>query len=287
MTVTFITGCSTGIGRAAALYFARKGHTVFATMRDPERGGEKLRQATAAESLKLTLLPLDVDSDASVERATREAVALAGVPDLLINNAGIGGGGAVEETPIEVWKQVMETNFFGALRVTKAFLEPMRQRRSGTIVNVTSVAGKLANAAQGPYSASKFALEAASETLATELRAFGVRIIVIEPGVIRTPIFTKGTPFDPASPYARFPAQMGRLFAMRLAHPGPPELVAEVIDRAINDPHPKLRYPAGWDAEAWIAGRAAMSDEDWVDAGLITENADFDQFVARLGVPIT
>lgn len=286
MPVTFITGCSTGIGRAAALYFARKGHQVFATMRDPEGGGQALREATAAENLSLTLLRCDVNDDTSVSAAAMETLERAGVPDLVINNAGIGGGSTVEETPVGVWKQVMETNFFGALRVTRAFVKPMRERGSGAIVNVTSVAGRLASGNQGAYAASKFALEAASESLAQELRLFGVRVIVIEPGFILTPIFGKGTAPDPNSPYAHFPTQMGRLVAMRLADPGQPELVAEVIDRALNDPQPKLRYPVGWDAEAWIPGRAAMTDEEFIDGGLAVTDAQFDVFAAKLGVPI-
>lgn len=287
MPVTFITGCSTGIGRAAALYFARQGHHVFATMRDPDGGGGHLRGATEAENLSLTLLRCDVNDDASVSAAVMETLERAGVPDLVINNAGIGGGGSVEETPIDVWKEVMETNFFGALRVTRAFVKPLRERGSGTIVNVTSVAGRLATGYQGAYAASKFALEAASEALAQELRLFGVRVIVVEPGVIQTPIFAKGSAPDLSSPYAHLPVQMGRLFAMRLADPGPPELVAEVIDRALNDPEPRLRYPVGWDADAWIAGRAAMTDEEFIDGGLAVTDAQFDAFMEKLGTPLT
>ncbi len=286
MTTTFITGCSTGIGQACALYFARQGHHVFATMRNPRSGGEPLREAAAAESLRITLLPLDVDDQGSVDAATREAIALGGVPDIVINNAGIGGGSAVEETSIETYKQVMETNFFGALRVTKAFVTGMRERGSGTFVNVTSVAGRLAAGRASAYASSKFALEAASESLAIELRRFGVRVIVIEPGVIWTPIFRKHAPPSMDSPYAHLIAQGNQIFAPRLADPGKPEMVAEVIDRALADPAPKLRYPAGWDAEAWIAGRARMSDEESIDSGLITDPDEYAAFSARLGVPI-
>jgi len=287
MTTTFITGCSTGIGQACALYFARQGHHVFATMRNPQSGGESLQQAAAAESLRITLLPLDVDDQGSVDAAAREAIALGGVPDIVINNAGIGAGSAVEETSIETYKQVMETNFFGALRVTKAFVAGMRERGSGSIVNVTSVAGRLALGNASPYASSKWALEGASESLAIELRRFGVRVIVVEPGVILTPIFNKGERPNLNSPYAHLTRQHMQFFAARLADPGLPHLVAEVIDRALTDPEPKLRYPAGWDAEGLVAGRSNMTDEEWVDTGLITDPDEYAALsVSRFGVNI-
>jgi NAD(P)-dependent dehydrogenase (short-subunit alcohol dehydrogenase family) len=146
VTVTLITGTSSGIGEAVALYFARKGHRVFASMRDPERGGAVLRDAASAESLDLEVVCIDVDDHDSVERGVASVLERAGHVDVLINNAGIGGGGPFEETDDDVWHALMETNFHGAVRMTRAVLPTMRARQSGAIVQVTSVGGRVAAA---------------------------------------------------------------------------------------------------------------------------------------------
>jgi NAD(P)-dependent dehydrogenase (short-subunit alcohol dehydrogenase family) len=146
-----VTGTSSGIGLATAVTLARAGHTVYAGMRNPSQGGAELAKIANAEKLPVTAVPLDVDSDESV----RDAFARTGPVDVLVNNAGVGGMAAVEDMPLADFRQVMETNFFGALRCIKAVLPGMRERRSGCIVNVTSVAGRLAGGAQGAYSASK------------------------------------------------------------------------------------------------------------------------------------
>lgn len=163
----------------------------------------------------------------------------------------------------------MKTNYFGALRMIKAVVPAMRVRRSGTIVNVTSVAGRVACSPQGAYAASKYALEALSETLAQEMLRFGVRVHIIEPGVVLTPIFTKNLKEpDLSSPYADFTLRLGDFFVKRLKDPSPPELAVQVVDDAISAAEPKLRHAVGWDGDALIHGRAAMTDEQWVDYGL-------------------
>src|SRR5262249_13186495 len=121
--------------------------------------------------------------------------------DVLVNNAGVGGGGSIEELPIQFFREVMETNYFGALRCIKALIPSMRERRSGCIINVTSIAGRMAIAPAAPYAASKWAFEALSECLAQEKKAFNVRVAIVEPGVIATPIFSKGRLFPHTSPY--------------------------------------------------------------------------------------
>ncbi|OAI43867.1 short-chain dehydrogenase, partial [bacterium SCGC AG-212-C10] len=244
MPVTVITGTSTGIGQTTALHLARKGHTVWATMRNPAAGGAPLTEAATTEGLDLRLLALDVDNDDSVERGMAEVFAASGQVDVLVNNAGIGGAKSLEETSDAELRAMMETNFFGAMRMVRAVLPGMRERQSGTIVNVTSVAGIVANAPQGPYAASKFALEAASEVLAQEVLRFGIRVAIIEPGVIATPIFAKGADaFDPSSPYADLVRRIGRFFTKSLVNPTQPEAVAEAIEHAITTDSPKLRYP--------------------------------------------
>jgi len=177
MSNALVTGTSTGIGLATAVTLARAGHTVIATMRNPASGAGEIQGIAAQEGLALTVLPLDVDDDESV----RACFARVGPVDVLVNNAGVGVHGSVEELPIAEFKRAMETNFFGALRCIQAVVAGMRERRHGLIVNVTSVAGRLSNAPQAPYSASKWALEAASEALAQEVKPFGVRVAIVEP----------------------------------------------------------------------------------------------------------
>jgi len=268
MPIALITGTSTGIGHATALHLARHGYHVFASMRDPAaKGAATLTDAATAERLHLEILQLDVNDPPSAERAVRDVQQKADRIDVLINNAGIGGG-AIEETPEEILKTVFETNFFGAMRLIRAVLPGMRQRQSGAIVNVTSVAGRLATSPQHAYEASKFALEAASEILAQEVRRFHIRVAIIEPGVILTPMFAKSMR-DPnlKSPYVDFELRLRRIFGKRLEAPSQPELVATTIRHALETDQPKLRYPVGEDAHHWITGRQRVTDEDWVDFG--------------------
>src|SRR5947209_5686338 len=165
MSVVVVTGTSSGIGLATAVTLARGGHTVFAGMRNPDRGDD-LREVTSKEKLPIEIKQLDVDNDTSVENAFKDILNKAGCIDALVNNAGISGGGPVELVPIGVFRQIMETNFFGALRCIKAVVPSMRERRSGCIINITSVAGQFGMSPQGPYAASKWALEGLTECLA-------------------------------------------------------------------------------------------------------------------------
>jgi len=213
MTIALVTGTSSGIGLATAVTLARGGHTVIATMRNLESAGE-LQKIVAAEKLPVSLAVLDVDDDASVESGLGKVLAEHGRLDVLVNNAGIGGGGSVEESSTARFREVMETNFFGALRCIKAVVPGMRERRHGCIVNVTSISGRLAMAPAAAYCASKFALEALSECLAQEMKAFNVRVAIIEPGVIATPIFSKAKPIPDNTPYPHAPASKGLVCAV-------------------------------------------------------------------------
>jgi len=179
-----ITGASRGIGLATALELARAGHQVVAAMRNPA-GSPELGEQAAKEKLPIRIETMDVDSDQSVNQLFGRILAQ-GPVDVLVNNAGIERTGAIEETPLADFRTCMETNYFGAIRCIQAVMRPMRERGSGAIINVTSVAGKISLSPMGPYSASKFALEALSEALAQELRAFGVRVAIVEPGIIDT-----------------------------------------------------------------------------------------------------
>jgi NAD(P)-dependent dehydrogenase (short-subunit alcohol dehydrogenase family) len=258
MSVVLVTGSSSGIGLATALYFARQGWDVYASVRNPGTAPE-LQQTIAAERLPITPVAIDVDDASSVTRGVGEVLARAGRIDALVNNAGVGGGGAIEDVPVDWAKSLFETNYFGAIRMTQAVLPGMRERRAGTIVSVSSIAGRLAIAGHGHYSAVKHALEAISEVLAQEVQAFGIRVAVVEPGVVVTPIFTKAKRFsDPASPYAMHVHRLLLFYQMQMKAPSQPADVARVIHEAVTTKEPRLRYLVGDDAEKLVAGRRKL-----------------------------
>ena len=265
MTIALVTGTSSGIGLATAVTLARGGHTVIATMRNLESAGE-IQKIVAAEKLPVSLAALNVDDDASVDSALGKVLAEHGRLDVLVNNAGIGGVGSVEESSTARFREVMETNFFGALRCIKAVVPGMRERRHGCIVNVTSVSGRLAMAPAAAYCASKFALEALSECLAQEMKAFNVRVAIIEPGVIATPIFSKAKPTPDNTPYPHARRQRA-LFAQSLTNPTSPYIVGEKIREIVDGDSWQLRYPVGPDAVPFLKWRASKTDEEVVNLG--------------------
>ena len=262
MANILITGTSSGIGLATALELGRAGHKVYATMRNPARAPE-LGTRAAAEKLPISILTMDVDSDQSVANCFAQTFGQGGQIDVLVNNAGVERHSTTEELPMEAFRATMETNYFGALRCIRQVLSPMRERASGCIVNVTSVAGKIASSPLGPYAASKFALEALSEALAQEMKPFGVRVAVVQPGIIDTPM-ARAIDNPPPSQY-RQGRQLAALFHASLEHPQPPSVVAIVIRNVIESGTWKLRHTAGPDAEPFLAWRAAMTDEQWTE----------------------
>jgi NAD(P)-dependent dehydrogenase (short-subunit alcohol dehydrogenase family) len=267
MSVVLVTGSSSGIGLATALHFARQGWNVHAGVRNPATVTE-LQQAITAERLPITPVAIDVDDAGSVTRGVGEVLARAGRIDALVNNAGIGGGGAIEDVPVDWARSLFETNYFGTIRMTQAVLPGMRERRAGAIVNVSSIAGRLAIAGHGHYSAVKHAVEAISEVLAQEVQAFGIRVAVVEPGVVVTPIFTKAKRFaDPASPYAMHVHRLLLFYQMQMKAPSQPVDVARVIFEAVTTKEPRLRYLVGDDAERLVTGRRQLSDEEYVETG--------------------
>jgi NAD(P)-dependent dehydrogenase (short-subunit alcohol dehydrogenase family) len=269
MPVALVTGTSTGIGFATALHLARHGHTVVATMRNLAKA-RPLEEAARAEGVALILRELDVTSQESIDRAVAATQEREGAVDVLVNNAGIGGATPLELTPEAEHRAMFEANYWGPIRMIQAVLPAMRERRSGCIVNVTSIAGRIATPNQIAYSASKHALAAASEALAHEIAAFGIRVAIIEPGVIQTAIFENSagaTRYDKTSPYRQIMRRNGKLFAAGFRNPGQPETVAAAILEAITTDRPRLRYPVGVDAEGLSAGRARISDEEWVAMG--------------------
>ena len=270
MGIALVTGSSSGIGLATAVSLARRGHKVIATMRNL-KGATDLQKIAEAEKLPISLAELDVDSDTTVNNCIGGLLTEHGHIDVLVNNAGVGGGGSIEELPVQFFRDVMETNYFGALRCIKALIPSMRERRSGCIINVTSIAGRMAIAPAAPYAASKWAFEALSECLAQEMRAFNVRVAIVEPGVIATPIFSKARPLPQNSPYPHARRQRA-LFAASLSQPTSPYVVGEKICDIAENNSWQLRYPVGPDAEPFLKWRAGKTDEEIVHLGGATDD---------------
>jgi NAD(P)-dependent dehydrogenase (short-subunit alcohol dehydrogenase family) len=263
MASVLITGTSKGIGLEAALAFGRAGHTVHATMRKPSQSPE-LAEMTAREKLPITVSAMDVDSDDSVKRTIATIEKERGPIDVLVNNAGIEKAGSIEELPLDEFRAVMETNYFGAIRCIQALVPQMRQRRSGCIINVTSVGGRISSAPLTPYNASKWALEALSEGLAGEVKTFGVRVAIVEPGIIDTAMARRMRVPANASPY-RQRERFAALFTAALKNPAHPSLVAAKILEIAESGTWQLRHPVGPDALPFLQWRSAMTDEAWVD----------------------
>ncbi|MFN4217917.1 MAG: SDR family oxidoreductase [Candidatus Bipolaricaulia bacterium] len=249
--IALITGSSSGIGLATALYLARRGYTVWATMRNLEKA-PALKAIIARDQLPIEIAQLDVCDDDSVKSAVAQIVQKSGRIDVLVNNAGYGLRGAVEEVSLDEWEKQFETNFFGVIRVTQAVLPQMRVQRLGAIVNISSVLGRFAIPFSGPYTSSKFALEGLTETLRYELAPWNIKVVLIEPGFVATNFQQNAQVAHAAqnenSPYAAFKRASGRRVQSALYRAAPPEKVAETIYRAITHPRPKLRYAVGRDA---------------------------------------
>jgi NAD(P)-dependent dehydrogenase (short-subunit alcohol dehydrogenase family) len=270
MPTALITGTSTGIGRETALHFARQGYRVFAGARNP---------AAVEAHPNITAVKLDVDQDESVREAVESVRRQAEAIDVLVNNAGVGFAGAVEYMPLQRVKEVFETNFYGAVRMMQAVLPSMRERRSGTIVNVTSIMGHVTLGCHGFYAATKFALAAVSESLAVEVAPFGVRVAIIEPGAILTPIWNKAESLMPEGhPYGLAMGRLWRLFEAQLADGTLPDVVAQAIYAAVHTDDPRLRYAVGADAEVMAKARDRVSAAEW--AALQSE-PDEEKFLAR------
>lgn len=283
MSSILITGCSTGIGFATAELIARSGHQVYATMRNPQRAPE-LTQLARRDNLPLTVLPMDVNSDESVKSAVADVLVRAGQIDVLINNTGIAPIGAVEEIPFKVFQQVMQTNYFGTLRCIQAVLPGMRQPWSGCIINISSVAGKLYSPYHGAYCASKAAVEALSECLAGEVGPLGIRVALVQPGVIDTPIIDKNEPIPTDTRYPNQIRLRAYLGASRDNHV-PAGVVAEVVQAIATGEQTAFRNPVGADAGPLLGWRTSLSDEDWIASAGMDEET-WIAGMAQLGVDV-
>ena len=272
--VAVVTGANSGIGRATALHLGTNGFHVFATARSASKA-DKLMHRAAEINASIELVEMDVADDASVSRAFKSILAQSPI-DVLVNNAGIGGNGVVEESTTGQYLESFNVNVLGVVRCTQAVLPTMRTRERGTIVNVSSVVGRLAAIAQSPYVASKWALEGLSEELAQEVAPFGIRVAIIEPGITRSSIFGKNVDAPNTSgAYDAHYRRMFRFYEVGHRHASPAEEVAHVIHEAIVTDTPRLRYPCSWGGTSIVEGRASMSDEAWMRLADVDDDREY------------
>jgi NAD(P)-dependent dehydrogenase (short-subunit alcohol dehydrogenase family) len=265
--IALITGGTDGLGRAAAVMLAVRGFRVFAGGRNAERIAA-LQQFANERRLPLTAIELDVCDDASVECAVAEIEKSAATVDVLVNNAGIAIAAVMEEITLADLHKQFETNFFGLVRMSQRVLPGMRRKLSGRIINMSSIAGKLASPLFGPYSSSKHAVEAVSDAMRLEVYPFGIRVVLIEPGYIPTSMnrnagelssaYARGAEQSPyQSVYQGFLKSWGKTTKSSRYTP---EDCARVVVRAIEDDPPRVRYPVTREAKIGILARRWLSD---------------------------
>jgi NAD(P)-dependent dehydrogenase (short-subunit alcohol dehydrogenase family) len=264
--VAVITGSSSGIGFATSLILARNGFYTYATMRNPSKS-KAIMEIAEKEKLSLDVISLDVNDDKSVKDAISKIVEEKKRIDVLVNNAGYGLIGCVEDLSIDETKAIFETNFFGIIYVTQAVLPIMRKQRSGTIVNVSSIAGRIGFPVTSAYISTKFALEGLSESLRYELEDFGIKVIIVEPGAVRTD-FPENMQVakkvkDQNSPYTQLTQKISAGLKLLLEHGTPPEEVAKVILKAVTSENPEPRYLVGNDAAMIMEARKNMTDAEF------------------------
>ena len=258
-----ITGASSGIGKATCLYLAEKGYVVIGTSRSIERLSD-LQRLASERALPITAVELDINIDETVDRVLPELTADHGPIDVLVNNAGYSLWGPLATLPIAEIKALFETNFFAAVRLIKGVLPGMVERRRGTIINISSVEGRIATPLTGAYAASKFALEGLSEALRTELWPLGVRVAVVEPGLFRTGLQKNQVEFEEALP--EVPAYIPYVESYKARHvryqrlAGDPIKVAKVIHKIVRSRRPAFRHPVGAEARMGMLGARILPE---------------------------
>ena len=278
-SVAVVTGSSSGNGFETSLLLAKNGFYTYATMRNLDKS-TRMKEVAKKDSLQLEVLQLDVTDDKSVTDAIDMISTRQGRIDVLVNNAGYDHNGAVEELSMEEIKTQFETNFFGAVRLMKAVIPIMRKQRSGIIVNLSSIGGLVGVPLNSAYVGSKFALEGFSESMKYELEGFGIKVILIEPGAIKTNFVENSKQaqkaMNPDSPYAEFSKKVSEGVRERFkeASSSSPKQVAEVILSAIKSEKPNTRYLVGNDAVAIKERRKNSSDfelERWMRESLLEQ----------------
>jgi NAD(P)-dependent dehydrogenase (short-subunit alcohol dehydrogenase family) len=264
--VAVVTGSSNGIGFETFLTFARNGFFTYATMRNLGKGAS-LKSVATKEGLPIRVAQLDVTEDRSINNVVHSIVSDVGKIDVLVNNAGYGLNGAFEDLAMEEIKAQFETNLFGVIRVTQAVLPVMRKQESGIIVNISSAAGRFGYPGESAYVSTKFAIEGLSESMAYELEPLGIRVVLVEPGPIRTN-FADGVVAakksqDPTSPYGEIMKKLNAVLASMRENAPFPDLVPKVVLNAVTSENPGLRHLAGKDVETWMEAKRRMSDVEF------------------------
>lgn len=261
--VALITGCSSGIGYETALMLARNGYHTFATMRNVKKSNSILK-TSEEENLPLKVLELDVNDVRSIERAISQVKNEAKRIDILINNAGYGLVGFFEDLSLDEIRNQFETNFFGVLNITKKVIPIMRSQKSGTIINISSGAGQVGFPGISAYVSTKFAVEGFSESLTYELSPFGIKVIIIEPGVIKTNFFNNCTISEQSakngSPYSSSVDKLQKDIDMMQEHATSPTEVAKMILQVLRTDEPKQRYIVGNDVAMILEAKKNLSD---------------------------
>jgi NAD(P)-dependent dehydrogenase (short-subunit alcohol dehydrogenase family) len=260
--VALVTGSSSGIGFETSLALARNGYHTFATMRNLGKD-EKIKQIIEKEDLSIEILELDVDSEESVNRAIKTVSEKKGRIDVLVNNAGYGMWGTVEDVSIDEFKEQFETNFFSIIRLIQKVAPIMRKQNSGNIVNISSVAGRIGFPVSPAYISSKFALEGLSESLRFELMPFGINVIIIEPGVIKTNFFDSMKMSEKSQQDSTYKEITDKVISgvKMMAEMGThPKEVANVVIKTLGEEKPLPRYVIGNDAMMFLEAKKMKTD---------------------------
>ncbi|MDE2027856.1 MAG: SDR family NAD(P)-dependent oxidoreductase [Candidatus Omnitrophica bacterium] len=266
--VILVTGCSSGFGLLTAVRLAAGGHLVWASMRDLSKR-TRLEEQLTRRGVQAVIRELDVTKPSVIKNVIDEILKTHGRIDVLVNNAGYSMTGFFEDLSEEEIRAQMETNFFGVQHLCRQVVPLMRQRGAGKIINISSIAGQVATPGLGAYNASKWALEGFSESLYFELRPFGVSVVLIEPGLYPTDLFTKNVLYakgvdNPQSPYFRYSQRLKQILQMSLKKIGrDPDEIAKLIERIINDPNPRLRYISDFSSWARVMAQQVLP-KNWV-----------------------
>jgi NAD(P)-dependent dehydrogenase (short-subunit alcohol dehydrogenase family) len=264
--VAVVTGSSSGIGLETSLMLARNNYITYATMRTPDKKAV-IKTTVEKENLPIKVVQLDVTDDNSVKSAIKTINSEAGRIDVLVNNAGYALGGALEDLSMEEIKAQYETNLLGLIRVTQSVLPIMRRQKSGIIVNLSSAAGIFGVPGASAYTSTKFAVEGLSESIGYELEPFGIKVVLIEPGFVKTNfanamVLAKNSQ-NPASPYLQMMQRIVANSTEATKSGSSADLVSKVILEAVTNSNPKLRYLVGKDADDWVASKKSMNETEF------------------------
>lgn len=266
--VAVVTGSSSGIGQEITLKLARNDFLTYATMRDPKKG-EYLKSLADKEKLSLKVVQLDVTDERSVKNAIQSITTEASTIDILVNNAGYGLGGAFEDLELGEIKAQFETNLFGLIRTTQAVLPIMRKQKSGIIVNISSGAGRMGYPSRSAYVSTKFAVEGLTESMSYELEPFGIKVVLVEPGFVKSKfsqaMVNAKKSQDPNSPYLHLMQKMTTINNQLERNGSTPDDVANIVLTSISSKNPNLRYLVGRDIEEWVKSKNSMTDAEFHD----------------------